>query len=340
MPKIAFAATSRPLERGTAGRNAVLNGTGRPSSPIALYTLVVALLAGLFTAAAPASSATAAEPETIHSLVNEARAANGRAPLARNVGLDAVALSWANQMAAEKKMYHNPSVGEQIPAGWSSWGENVANGHPTGAAMHKGWMESPGHYKNIMGSFTDIGIAFVTSGGTTWGVQVFATYPGAGGESARVAPPERPSSDATDKSAAAESAAAESAAGQNAAGDNAAADEAVADKAAAEKTKSAQKKAAQIKAAQKNATALKNAVEQVTAQRLTAAVGSVAPNSAAAAEPSTLAVPEATAATRELRKANPALLTGLGLLLLLALVLLSPTLRRRIRPVAKSPGRR
>jgi len=37
-------------------------------------------------------------------------------------------------------------------------------------------MDSPGHRANIMGDFTDIGIAFLTINGTTWAVENFAKY--------------------------------------------------------------------------------------------------------------------------------------------------------------------
>lgn len=145
----------------------------------ALFTVTLIMaLATLGVIAGPASPATAAESDTIHSLVNQARADSGLPPLARNGQMDAVANNWANEMAAVNTMSHNPSYSEQISAGWTSAAENVAYGQSTGAEMHVAWMNSPGHRKNILGDFTDVGIAFVHAGGTTWGVQVFARYPG------------------------------------------------------------------------------------------------------------------------------------------------------------------
>ena len=118
----------------------------------------------------------ASESGTIHSLLNQGRAGAGLGPLARNAALDQVALNWANQMAANGAMSHNPNVGSQIPGGWSRWGENVARGYPSGAAMYDGWWNSPGHKANMLGDYTDVGIAFVQANGSTWGVQVFAKY--------------------------------------------------------------------------------------------------------------------------------------------------------------------
>jgi hypothetical protein len=143
-------------------------------------------------AATPAAAASAAPADDIYVLVNQARWANGQAGLIRNAAMDQVAANWAAAMAASGTMSHNPDYAAQIPGGWTAAGENVAQGHPTGAAMHNGWMGSSGHRANILGDFTDIGIAFLSSGGTTWGVEVFARYPGHAGPAAPAPPPAPP----------------------------------------------------------------------------------------------------------------------------------------------------
>ncbi|HET8958750.1 MAG TPA: CAP domain-containing protein [Microcella sp.] len=138
---------------------------------IAAALVVVPVLAP---AVAPAAHAS--ESGTIHSLMNQGRAGAGLGPLARNGALDQVAVNWANQMAAEGRMYHNPNYSSQIPGGWTRAGENVAYGQPTGAAMFDAWWNSAGHKANMLGDYTDVGIAFVQANGSTWGVQVFAKY--------------------------------------------------------------------------------------------------------------------------------------------------------------------
>lgn len=150
--------------------------------------LLLAVLGLVVTPAAPAS---ASESGTIHSLVNQARASAGLAGLNRNGALDQVAANWANQLAASGVLAHNPSYSAQIPGGWTNAGENVAQGQPTGAAMHDAWMASSGHRQNILGGFTDVGIAFIVAGGTTWGVEVFAAYPGSGAAAPAPAPAPR-----------------------------------------------------------------------------------------------------------------------------------------------------
>jgi hypothetical protein len=137
-------------------------------------------LATLFLAASAvvgvSTPATATPADSLYSLVNQERAANGLPALVRNASIEAVAVNWANQMAASGTMQHNPNYSSQIPGGWTAAGENVAQGQPTAAQMNSDWMNSPGHRANILGDFTSIGIAFVTGNGTTWGVQNFAKY--------------------------------------------------------------------------------------------------------------------------------------------------------------------
>ena len=69
--------------------------------------------------------AAAHDEGTIVALANDARAQNGLGGLVRNGSLDAVALQWANQMAANGSISHNPNYTSQIPGGWRSAGENV-----------------------------------------------------------------------------------------------------------------------------------------------------------------------------------------------------------------------
>ena len=140
--------------------------------------LVVALLVGFGLTSVGVNSASATEADTIAALVNQARASAGLPGLIHNPSMDSVALQWANQMGASQVMSHNPDYSTQIPSGWSRAGENIAMGQPTPSEMHAAWMNSAPHRANILGDFTDIGIAFVTVNGTTWGVEDFGKYAG------------------------------------------------------------------------------------------------------------------------------------------------------------------
>ncbi|HEY8591112.1 MAG TPA: CAP domain-containing protein [Naasia sp.] len=161
--------------------------SGRRAVPAVLAALLV-----MFLAVAQPAPAAAGPSEDIAALVNQERWAAGLLGLERSASLDAVAAAWAQQMAADNEMHHNPDTSEQIPSGWRAWGENVAKGYATGSAMHTAWMNSPGHRANVLGDFTDIGVAFLVAGGTTWGVQVFAKYPGHAGIPAPAAAPAPP----------------------------------------------------------------------------------------------------------------------------------------------------
>ena len=146
--------------------------------PYALATLLLATLALLVPALPAAAVSADAEADTIFSLVNDDRAANGLNALARNSSLDQVAAAWAAELAAAGVLSHNPAYPQQIPAGWSEAGENVARGQWTASEMQSDWMNSPGHRANILGNYTDIGVAWLTdASGMTWGVEVFAHYP-------------------------------------------------------------------------------------------------------------------------------------------------------------------
>lgn len=150
-----------------------------PDAPRARRVVLVALalLLGLLGSLVSAPQAARAdESGVIFSLLNQARNGEGRSSLDRMAALDAVALEWATAMAASGTLSHNQGLRDQIPGGWSFIGENVARGYPSGATMHEGWWSSSGHRANMLGDFTDVGIAFLSAGGSTWGVQVFARY--------------------------------------------------------------------------------------------------------------------------------------------------------------------
>ncbi|WP_341952956.1 cell wall-binding repeat-containing protein [Salinibacterium sp. TMP30] len=152
-----------------------------------LGVLAAAALLASGLAVSSASPATAAGENTILSLVNQARAAEGLGPLKLNAAMSSVSTAWANKMASNGSMTHNPYFSSQIPSGWSKAAENVARGFSSPTAVHNGWMNSSGHRANILGDYTDIGIAFVTSGGTTWAVENFGKY---GASVPAPAPPE------------------------------------------------------------------------------------------------------------------------------------------------------
>lgn len=145
---------------------------------VALTTVVLTVPVGLGTSA-PARASGAGD---VAGLVNGARSSAGLAPLAHDPGLTGVAQAWAERMAANGSMSHNPSTGAQIPGGWSAWGENVAwSSDPSPAGLHASLMGSSGHRANILSSaFTSLGVGYATdAAGGAYVAEVFAAYPGA-----------------------------------------------------------------------------------------------------------------------------------------------------------------
>lgn len=111
--------------------------------------------------------------------VNVVRQQNGLAPLK----MDKTLMDKAMERAAECSVYfgHTRPNGQDCFTVLSSkyksnCGENIAAGQMTSQAVMEAWLNSPGHYANIMGNYTNIGIGcFYQDGGIHW-VQLFSGY--------------------------------------------------------------------------------------------------------------------------------------------------------------------
>ncbi|SCF92112.1 CAP domain-containing protein [Streptomyces sp. Ncost-T10-10d] len=118
--------------------------------------------------AAPASGAAA----RILTLVNSERSKAGCSPLTMNAKLTKAAQDHSADMASHRNMSHTGSdgsaPGDRITrAGyrWSAYGENVAYGYTTAESVMAGWMDSPGHRRNILDcSFKEIGVGLAQPG--------------------------------------------------------------------------------------------------------------------------------------------------------------------------------
>jgi uncharacterized protein YkwD len=101
---------------------------------------------------------------------NRLRALEKLPPLAASTKLTAAAARHAKDMAAQRKMSHqgsdlsNPI--DRIKATGYQYrraGENVAAGRFGIERLMKGWMDSAPHKRNILGSFSQIGVAYATA---------------------------------------------------------------------------------------------------------------------------------------------------------------------------------
>ena len=117
-------------------------------------------------------------------LTNAERMKEDLPPLKINVTLMKLARDHSKNMAKQGKLEHE--LDDKTPRDrlvksgypFRTFGENIAyeEGAMDLAAVMKGWMDSPGHKKNILGKdFTEIGISLASNGkGETYYTQVFA----------------------------------------------------------------------------------------------------------------------------------------------------------------------
>ncbi|MET7391746.1 sigma-70 family RNA polymerase sigma factor [Streptomyces sp. NPDC005529] len=132
-------------------------------------------------AQAPADTGTSGEESQVISLVNKERAAAGCGALTSNSLLATAAKNHSDDMAQRGFFEHvNPDgkdPGDRITAAgykWSTYGENIALGQKTAAAVMDAWMNSPGHRANILNcSFKEIGVGVHTGAGGPWWTQDF-----------------------------------------------------------------------------------------------------------------------------------------------------------------------
>lgn len=99
-------------------------------------------------------------------------------PLTWNCLLEQSALAHTYDMTRNNFFSHTSSDGGNLSARvnkagylWSGIGENIAAGQQTIAQVMAGWINSPGHCRNIMnGDFTEVGATSVTDATADFGI--------------------------------------------------------------------------------------------------------------------------------------------------------------------------
>ena len=137
-------------------------------APLALMHPVMAQTPWSHPAQIASSNAIQSEAWQLVLLANQARAQAGAGPLKWDAALATAARQHCLRMAAEGPISHQypgePDVSEraaQAGARFSLIEENVAIA-PTPAAVHNGWMNSPGHRSNLLNPKVDhVGVAVV-----------------------------------------------------------------------------------------------------------------------------------------------------------------------------------
>ncbi|MFF4159259.1 CAP domain-containing protein [Streptomyces sp. NPDC001678] len=139
----------------------------------ASFALATVVTVGGLAQAAPAKSdpRTAALRQQVVTLANARRQAAGCAPLRLSPQLTAAAQKHSDDMAGEHFFSHTgldgAGPGTRISAAgyrWDAYGENIARGQATPAAVMDAWMRSAGHRENILDcSFEEVGVGVNTT---------------------------------------------------------------------------------------------------------------------------------------------------------------------------------
>lgn len=129
--------------------------------------ILSAVLAGLLALPHPAS-ASAVTSANIISLSNSQRSAAGLGALGYNALLERAAYNKAADMLANGYWAHTSPSGltpwsiiSGVGYSYQSAGENLAKGYSTSEGVVTGWMNSPGHRANVLGGYTQTGVAVV-----------------------------------------------------------------------------------------------------------------------------------------------------------------------------------
>ena len=168
--------TAAPTPRAA---NPQVTTTESPTTEAPTTTTTAAPPATTTTTAAPAAAAAGRLPDVeaaVVPLTNQDRAGAGLGALSRNSCLDSIASGYAQQMARNGVLAHNPGAASAIagcrPA--PTWGDNIGTATPCSASLlEQRWMASPTHRENIMTpAFQYIGVgAWTDDAGACW-VQV------------------------------------------------------------------------------------------------------------------------------------------------------------------------
>ena len=164
-----------------------------PLRPAGLFTCVYALL---LVACSPTSPTETAAPglvpiassspveQAIVDLTNQERMRQGLGALRTEARLSQAARLQVEQLVRAGRLDHvlpdaqYPRPEDRLAAAgypWQAYGENLAFGYPDARSAVNGWMNSPGHRANIVGTaFTEIGAGSATdANGRTYYAQVF-----------------------------------------------------------------------------------------------------------------------------------------------------------------------
>jgi len=158
------------------------------SRRLAIFAVFAWLSAGCV-AARPRPQVLGDEPaldDTLKKLIdahNDEREKKDLPPLEENDALKKAAQAHADDMAKRRKMDHTGGDGstpfkriEKAGYRYQRAGENIAYGQRGLDELMDAWMTSPGHKRNILGKFKQIGVAYaIDEDGTPYWCVTFGT---------------------------------------------------------------------------------------------------------------------------------------------------------------------
>ena len=112
-----------------------------------------------------------AEEKEIFDTCNSARVRNGLTPLTWSNKAATASRNHSKDMATNNYFSHislsGTTPGDRMTSAgisWRSCGENIIAGYTDGISANNGWLNSDGHRKNMLGSFTYLGVGGATGG--------------------------------------------------------------------------------------------------------------------------------------------------------------------------------
>lgn len=151
-------------------------GTARkgPRSLSRLFVVVLAASLTVFLVPSSGVDAASSAETKMRQLINRERTERGRKALAMNDILVGIARRHSKDMAADRRIYHNPNLGYALRfSNPSAWGENVGHGASV-PSLHNLFMHSAPHRKNILKpEFDRVGVGIVERDGTLYVTVVF-----------------------------------------------------------------------------------------------------------------------------------------------------------------------
>lgn len=152
-----------------------------------LLAVFVALAVSVFglgiaeAAAAPRPASTDNAEREFFDMLNSERAKAGKPALAYDANLTRDARAWSAVMAPTNSIFHTKTLSADTARSVPNWqraGENVGRGWDV-AGLHRAFVNSPGHYANIVGDYSQVGVGVVYTGDRTYVTFRFAKSPSA-----------------------------------------------------------------------------------------------------------------------------------------------------------------